>query len=63
MKMKILTKIGWFIADEDVLGWLSIFLEDAARYNENEELFEVAKLARSVSDTMHEAIEEGNHDN
>lgn len=61
--MKILTKIGWFIAEEGVLGWLSIFLEDAARYNENEELFEVAKLARSVSDAMHEAIEEANHDN
>ena len=60
----VLTKIGRFIAGEDALGWLSIFLEDAARYNEQEGQFKVAELARSASDALYEAmVRSDDHDN
>lgn len=43
-------------------------LEDAVRYNENKGLFDVAEIARSVSDALSDAVfeeieEVDNHDN
>lgn len=53
---EVLTKIGRFVAGEDAIGWLSIFLEDAARYNEQEGHFEMAEMARSASNALYEVM-------
>lgn len=61
---KVSTRIGTITASDEVLDWLSVLLEDAVRYNENKGLFDVAEIARSVSDAVFEEIEGvDNHDN
>ena len=65
---KVSTMIGTITASDEVLDWLSILLEDAVRYNENKGLFGVAEIARSVSDSLFDAVfgeieEVDNHDN
>lgn len=41
---KVLTKIGWIEASDDVLDWLSVLLEDAVRYNEKTEFLRWQQL-------------------
>lgn len=65
---KVSTRIGSIIASDKALVWLSVLLEDAVRYNGRKGLFNVAEVARSVSDALSDAVieeieEVDNHDN
>lgn len=65
---KVSTWIGTITASDKVLVWLSALLNDVARYNRRKGLFDVAEIARSVSDSLLDAVPEeieevDNHDN
>lgn len=65
---KVSTWIGTITASDKVLVWLSALLDDAARYNRRKGLFDVAEIARLVSDALLDAVPEeieevDNHDN
>lgn len=65
---KVSTRIGTITASDKVLVWLSVLLDDAVRYNGRKGLFDLAEIARSVSDALFDAVSEeieevDNHDN
>lgn len=59
---KVSTRIGTITASDKALFYLSVLLDDAARYNARKGLFDIAWIARSVSDAMSEEIEEVDND-